>query len=79
MSSMITTCPGCGRKGIMSKKTGTCVHCSKGSAAKPKVEIVAVPPVTVTSAPMQHRFTVKNPKPKAKPASGRRLVGGRLV
>lgn len=51
MPAMITTCPGCGRKGIMSKATGVCVHCSKG-ATKPKIE--PAPPERVREPVASH-------------------------
>ena len=72
MPSMITKCPGCGRNGIMSKATGKCFHCNKGSS-KPKAAVVVVPAVVVTAA---RPSAPARPKPAAR---GRRLVGGRLV
>ncbi len=90
MASMITVCPGCSRKGIMSKATGKCFHCNKAAgltgtpkARKAKVTVRNVgntSTVTVTEPPPVH------PRPSAVPALSarfpimrKRLVGGRLV
>lgn len=47
MAGMIQTCA-CGRKGILLKKTGKCIHCSKGSVARnPKPAPTRNPPRTL--------------------------------